>query len=101
MSPCLCANFTLIKDGIPFYEGYSEHCYFEVLSQEQKNRLGLCDMEWFGGSDFFSFSLESVVPEKWGKVIGLLTENIPCIIQFNGWWDIYVPIQYVESIKLV
>ena len=104
MSTLLCADFTLVKDGKTIWKGYSEHCcfvsagslkgHFELdefvlMDRDQETRV----------SDFFSFSLESVDPAEIGSIIQLLTSsNIGCLISFNGWWDIYVPVQYLDSL---
>lgn len=107
MSVCLCADFSLVKDGKTIYNGYSEHCYFTREDDHLKTQFEmqdgfiLNDDQGTRVTEFFNFSLESVSPAEVGEVIVLLTQEIPCLIMFNGWWEIYVPIQYVGSLSLV
>lgn len=105
MSTLLCADFILAKDGKTIYEGYSEHCCF-VDAGSLKGHFELDEFVLMDGdqetrvTDFFSFSLESVDPAEIGSIIQLLTSsNIGCLISYNGWWDIYVPVQYLDSMS--
>ena len=104
MNTLLCADFVLAKDGQVIYEGYSEHCCF-VSASSLKDHFELDEFILMNGdqeirvTDFFSFSLESVYPAEIGSIIQLLTSsNIGCLISYNGWWDIYVPVQYCDSL---
>lgn len=103
MCTLLCASFIIAKDGQTIYKGYSEHCCFvsagSLKDQFEMNEFILMDGDQeIMVSDFFSFSLESVDPAEIGSIIQLLTSsNIGCLISYNGWWDIYVPVQYLDS----
>ena len=104
MSTLLCADFILAKDGQTIYEGYSEHCCF-VGAGSLKGQFEMDEFVLMDGdqetrvTDFFSFSLESVDPAEIGSIIQLLTSNFGCLISYNGWWDIYVPVQYLDSMS--
>lgn len=105
MSALLCADFILAKDGQTIYEGYSEHCCF-VGAGSLKGQFEMDEFVLNDGdretrvTDFFSFSLESIDTDQWGSVVQLLTSsNIGCLIIFNGWWYIYVPVQYLDSMS--
>ena len=105
MSTLLCADFILAKDGQTIYAGYSEHCCF-VDAGSLKGHFESDEFILLDGdqeiivSNFFSFSLESVDPAEIGSIIQLLTSsNIGCLISYNGWWDIYVPVQYLDSMS--
>jgi len=106
MSTLLCADFTLVKDGKTIWKGYSEHCCFvsagSLTGTFEMNEFVLNDDQETRVSRFFGFSLESIDMDQWGSVVQLLTSsNIGCLIMFNGWWYIYVPVQFVHSLTLV
>ena len=104
MSALFCADFILAKDGKTIYEGYSEHCCF-VDAGLLKGHFEMDEFVLMDGdqeiivSNFFSFSLESVDSAEIGSIIQLLTSNFGCLISYNGWWDIYVPVQYLDSMS--
>lgn len=107
MSTLLWADFILAKDGQTIYEGCSEHCCF-VSAGSLKDQFEINEFVLKDGdretrvTEFFTFSLESVDTDQWGSVVQLLTSsNIGCLIMFNGWWYIYVPVQFLHSLTLV
>ena len=109
MNTTFSASFTLMNDMHICFDAYSEHCCFcraeslkgifpnaddnEVLINNNPN-------EYERVTYFFHFSLDHIHSNQWGELVGVLTKEFHCLLTFDGWWDIYVPMQFVKQLNL-
>ena len=110
MNTTFTASFTLMNGTHTCYDAYSEHCSF-VRAEDLKDLFPNADdyeIEIEGSynevdkvTDFFHFSFDHVDSELWGGYIDVLSREFRCYLTFDGWWDIYVPVQFVKHLNMV
>lgn len=110
MNTTFSATFTLMNGTHTCFDAYSEHCAF-VSAESLKNIFPDADsyeIEIEGScnevdkvTDFFHFSFDHIHPNEWGGLISALSNEFRCYLTFDGWWDIYVPVQFVKQLNLV
>jgi hypothetical protein len=111
MNTTFSASFTLMNCQHTFLDAYSDHCAF-VRAEDLKGIFPDADsyeIEIEGSNneldnkvtDFFSFSFDNVHPNDCGGYIDVLTKEFRCYLRFDGWWDIFVPVQFVKHINMV
>lgn len=104
------ASFTLMNGTHSCFDAYSEHCHF-VEAESLKIIFPDADsyeIEIEGGyedetkvTSFFHFSFDNIHPNEWGGYIDVLAKEFRCYITYDGWWDIFVPVQFVKHINMV
>ena len=111
MNTTFSASFTLMNCQHTFFDAYSDHCAF-VRAEDLKGIFPDADsyeIEIEGSNneldnkvtDFFSFSFDNIHSNDWGGYIDTLTKEFRCYLRFDGWWDIFVPVQFVKHINMV
>ena len=110
MKTTFSASFTLMNGQHICFDAYSEHCAF-VSAEDLKDLFpdaesyeieieGSCN-EVDKVTNFFHFSFDHIHPNEWGGYIDALTKEFRCYLRFDGWWDIFVPVQFVKHINMV
>ena len=101
----LTADFVLANEHDTYLNLYSEHCWF-VDKKHLESTFGAFDGEILINdkpqqvTEFFHFSLESIESASTGALVQALTTEFRCLLTFDGWWDIYVPIQFLKELKI-
>lgn len=104
-------NFSLMNEMHTCFDGRSEHCYF-IPAKDLKSptfpdadefeiQTNSTPNEYEKVTDFFHFSFDYKHPNEWGVAIDALTREFHCLVTFDGWWDVYVPAQYVKQLNLI
>jgi hypothetical protein len=110
MNPTFYSEFTITNYLDLNYEGKSEHCQLVTYSEIEgifpslKNGHQYIEVngEEFKVVGYFCFSFDHVdnTSKGWGELIRTLSNEFNCLIMCdNGWWDVYVPIQYLKHMN--